>query len=124
MMIAKATHKPGTMNKTEAAYADHLELQRRLKQILSYCFEPLKLRLGKKCWYTPDFLVVNAEGELELHEVKAYWPGKRGKSGRVGGRAGWREDGRVKWKAAAARYPFRFVAAWRTRGGWQYEVAQ
>ncbi|MFQ1753542.1 DUF1064 domain-containing protein [Aeromonas veronii] len=48
---------PGTMNKTEQAYADHLRL----------------LMLADKTFYTPDFMVVRKDGLIELHEVKGFW---------------------------------------------------
>lgn len=83
------------MNQTEAAYFDHLLLLQAQGEILGAWFEPLKLKLGDNCTYTPDFLVLNAQTQiLELHEVKGFW----------------RDDARVKIKAAAAVYPFKFVA--------------
>ena len=43
------------MNKTEAAFAHQLGLLYAAGQIISSEFEPIKLNLGQKCWYTPDF---------------------------------------------------------------------
>jgi hypothetical protein len=45
----------GTMNKTEAAYAGHLELQRRAGDVEWFKFEALKFRLADNTFYTPDF---------------------------------------------------------------------
>ena len=103
---ALAVRRDDGMNKTEAAYADRLSLLQRSGEILSFAFEPIKLRLGKACWYTPDFMVVNAAGEIEFHEVKGFW----------------RDDARVKIKAAAHAYrPFRFIAAQLVRREWKFE---
>lgn len=102
---ARAIEKESRMNKIETDYAGQLELQRRVDAINSYAFEPLKLRLADNTYYTPDFLVCRDDGVLECHEVKGYW----------------REDARVKIKAAAELFPFRFVAVTRDRGVWQFE---
>ena len=61
-----ATHKPrprvrpipGTMNKTEEAYGQLLELLKRTGEIRDYQFEGIKLRLAARTFYTPDFVVV------------------------------------------------------------------
>ncbi len=93
------------MNKTEAAYAQRLELLKRAGEILDYMFEPLKLRLADNTFYTPDFLVVRTE-RLELHEVKGFW----------------RDDARVKWKVAAEQYwIFAWAAVRRKSGVWTWE---
>ena len=65
--------KAGTMNKTEARYAAHLELQKSAGVIAWYGFEVLKLRLADKCFYDTDFLVLRADGLLEIHEVKGFF---------------------------------------------------
>lgn len=100
----------GAMNKTEAAYAVHLELQRAAGAVLWWKFEPIKLRLANSTFYTPDFAVMIASREIELHEVKGFW----------------QDDARVKIKVAADQYPmFGFVAikaqAKRDGGGWLRE---
>jgi hypothetical protein len=98
--------KQGEMNKTEAAYASHLEAERIEGQILWYKFEGIKLRLADATFYTPDFLVMAADNTLECHEVK-----------------GWMEDdANVKIKVAASMYPLRFVLVKvrpkKDGGGW------
>lgn len=97
------------MNKTEEAYQRYLEGQKLLGEVLEYWFEHLKLRLAQNTFYTPDFLVLGACGELECHEVKGYWE----------------DDARVKIKVAASIYPFRFIAVQplpkRAGGGWKVE---
>ena len=52
----------GTMNKTEAAYADHLELQRHAGEVLWFKFEPLKFRLADATFYQPDFMLLTKDG--------------------------------------------------------------
>lgn len=62
--------KTGQMNKTESAYCQHLEQRKRAGEIAWYRFEGIKLRLADNTFYTPDFAVMLATGEMELHEVK------------------------------------------------------
>lgn len=86
--------KTGAMNKTEEAYAAHLEGLKAAGDIAWYKFEGIKLRLADNCFYTADFAVMRCDGAIELHEVKGFWA----------------DDARVKIKVAAELYPFRFVA--------------
>ena len=69
--------------------------------------EAVKLRLADKTFYTPDFVVIRADGGIELHEVKGHWE----------------DDARVKIKVAATQHPwFRFLAVKAGKTGWQYET--
>jgi hypothetical protein len=113
--IPKAVSRPidplAGMNKTEAAYAKDLELRRLAREIVLWRFEPFKLRLAGKTFYTPDFEVMLPNGQIEFHEVKGGF---------------WRDDARVKIKVAAETFPeFRFLAVTKRRkqdgGGWQVE---
>lgn len=101
--------KTGMMNKTEAAYADYLEKQRHSGVVLWYKFEGVKLRLADNTFYTPDFFVMLANGQLQAHEVKGFW----------------QDDARVKIKVAADMYPFQFLAITvrqkKKGGGWEFE---
>src|SRR5262249_40067213 len=101
--------KPGEMNKTEAQYAAHLHGMQCASEIIWFKFEAIKLRLADNTFYSPDFLVLNAGHEIEVHEVKGFWE----------------DDARVKIKVAAALYPFRFMAvrakAKKDGGGWVFE---
>lgn len=102
--------KVGAMNKSEAAYAEHLGRAKASGVVLWYRFEGIKLRLADNTFYTPDFAVMAADGVIECHEVKGNW---------------WQGDARAKIKIAADMYPFRFFAM-RTRakkdgGGWAIE---
>lgn len=62
----------GTMNGSEQRYAQHLDYRIRKGEIVAYWFEPLKFRLADKTWYAVDFLVMLADGLLELHELKGF----------------------------------------------------
>ena len=94
------------MNKTEAKYAQHLEMRKRALEIIDYRFEEFKIVLGFQCTYLPDFFVVMADKTIEIHEVKGFW----------------RDDARVKIKAAARLFPwFKFVAVqWKAKQ-WKFE---
>ena len=98
--------KPGRLNKTEAEYAAMLELRKRAGEIAWYAFEAMKLRLADNTFYTPDFTVKLASGEMQQHEVKGFWT----------------DDARVKIKVAAELFPFQFLAVKKVRGGaWERE---
>lgn len=104
-------HVPGTMNKTEAAYYQELMGRKAAGEIEDFRFEAVKLRLAPSTFYTPDFMVMTAEGLLEFHEVKGGY---------------WFDDARVKIKVAAEMFRiFRFIAvkkkAKKAGGGWEVE---
>jgi hypothetical protein len=99
---ARGRPVPGTMNGTEAAYAALLEAKRRAGQVRHVGFETIKLILADRTTYTPDFVVLDAEGLLEFHEVKGFM----------------RDDARVKLKVAARLFPwctFRLIRKEKTR---------
>lgn len=93
------------MNKTEAAYAAHLQLRQHAGEVSWFAFEAVKLRLADKTFYTPDFTVMLADGTIEQHEVKGFWE----------------DDARVKIKVAAALFPFRFLGIKKAGAGWAVE---
>lgn len=86
--------KAGTMNATEAEYASVLNAELQAGTVSWFKFEGVKLRLADNTFYTPDFAVMLASGEMQIHEVKGFWT----------------DDARVKIKVAADLYPFRFYA--------------
>ncbi|HBR2909581.1 TPA: DUF1064 domain-containing protein [Klebsiella pneumoniae] len=108
-MQALGRLKAGQMNKTEEAYCSYLELRRRYGEIAWFRFEGIKLRLADNMFYTPDFAVMLANGQMELHEVKGFWT----------------DDARVKTKVAADQYPFRIIGVTKLQakagGGWKVE---
>lgn len=97
------------MNKTEARYAQDLELQKRAGTILWYKFEGFTLTLAPGARFTPDFAVLHCSETLEFHEIKGFW----------------REAARVRIKVAASLYPFKFIAIQAVKqkdgGGWKVE---
>lgn len=100
--------KASQMNKTELEYADTLEKQKYIGDILWYKFEGIKFRLADNTFYSPDFAVMLSTGEMQIHEVKGFWE----------------DDAKVKIKVAADLYPFTFIAvskkAKKHGGGWEY----
>lgn len=112
-LYAKGRLRPGEMNATESAYAAFLEAEQQAGRIEKFWFESMKVKIAAgKCWYTPDFMVLRPNGEIELHEVK-------------GTLAVFQDDARVKVKVAASQYPFRmfvvFPKAKRQGCGWNIE---
>jgi hypothetical protein len=91
----------GAMNKTEAAYAAHLELRKRDGDVLWYRFEGIKLRLADNTFLTVDFALMRADGSLEMHEVKGFM----------------QDDANVKIKVAADQYPFKFFIVRKSKIG-------
>ena len=107
--LALGRMKSGVRNATEADYEKLLETRRCIGEVLWYRFEGITLRIAKGVSYTPDFVVMLASGEIELHEVKGYW----------------RDDSRAKTRVAAEQFPFRIIAITRPSrkkgAGWVYE---
>lgn len=108
-LFALGRLKSGERNKTEEAYEKELELQKQTGLILWYMFEGITFKLAKDTRYTPDFVVMLANGEIECREIKSIW----------------RDDAKAKIKVASALFPFRFVAIYAKRkkegGGWRLE---
>ena len=101
--------------KSEARYAQYLEGLRLAGEIVRWEYEPITLKIGVDCRYTPDFLVVTREQwsedagpmitELQFREVK--------------GPHAHREKGIVKLRAAAKQYPeFSFMLVTIDCGHW------
>lgn len=105
--VATGTVRDTDMNKTEAEYAGMLEARRVSGEILWWAYEAMTLKLADNTRYTPDFLLMLADGALEVHETKGGFI---------------REDGWLKLKVAAGMFPFRFFLcqkqAKKAGGGW------
>lgn len=95
--------KAGKMNKTEAAYYNYLEVQKRIGEVLWYEFEPMNLRIADKCFYKVDFLVLTKTGLLEVHEIKGGYI---------------TDDSLVKFKTAGEKFPFKFRMIALIKGQW------
>ena len=98
--------KAGVMNKSESAYAQELEAQKHAGLILWYGFEVMTFKLAADTRYTPDFVVMLANNQLQAREVKGFWQG----------------DAKVKIKVASALFPIQFIAiharSKKDGGGW------
>lgn len=81
------------MNKLESAYAQVLEFRKRAGEVLWYAYESMNLRLADKTFWKPDFLVLMADGSLEIHECKGHFE----------------DHARVRVKVAAELYPFKIL---------------
>jgi len=117
------------MNKTEARYAQYLDLLKKAGEIIDYKFEPMKFILSSNIegarnavTYTPDFLIVYPE-HFEFVDVKA-----RGKAKTVMSKSGklrkqqWssmRDDARAKINIAAELFPwFRWAVYYLDGSRW------
>lgn len=101
----------GTMNKTEAAYAQRLELMKHTGEILDWKFHPMNIRLADRTFYEVDFLVMHADCSLAIHETKGGFTS---------------EKGQLKIKLVAETLPwFRFFKCIKLPekegGGWKIE---
>ncbi len=106
-MPTRTMSRTDGMNKLEARYArEVLDIRQMAGEIVSWKYEAIKLRLAKRTYYTPDFLVFSRNG-FEIHETKGHW----------------KDDSRVKIKVAAEMFPeFKFVAVQLHKGIWIYET--
>lgn len=109
------------MNKLEQAYDALLAGRKLVGEIADYWYEGITLKLAEGTRYTPDFLVLMPDGELQFHEVKA------GMAVKVDGvatgetKAMSEDASRIKIKIAAERFPFRFIMAYCRKGQWFYD---
>ena len=95
-LSGRSPHRSGDMNRLEKNYYEEVLKPKLLAGEYTWvAFEPFKLRLADNTFYTPDFVAISKDGQLEVHEVKGFWE----------------DDARVKWKIAAEQfYFFRFFA--------------
>lgn len=110
-MQAKGRLPAGQMNESEKAYAEVLEARKRAGEVEWWVFEGIRLNLAPRTTLTPDFVVMLAGGELQLHDVK-------------GAKAIIQEDAKVKMKVARAKFPFAlfYVFPPKRKGGeWTLE---
>ncbi len=96
---------PKFKSKAEARYAQLLEARKRAGEIADWDYEALTLVVGRAesmvSRLTPDFVVHQHDGAIELHEVK-----------------GWlRDDARAKLLAAVRQWPgFAWWLVWARKG--------
>lgn len=104
--VSRGALRPSRMNGTERAYSVVLEARRQAGELLWWAYEVVTLKLADDTRYTPDFAVMLANGELEMHETKGFM----------------RDDAWVKLKVAAEKFPFRFRLVKREKGAWTERV--
>jgi len=102
----------------EREFAEYLQLKKLIGEIREYEYEPYALELAPfnlasdktPTVYTPDFVVVNAEGKREIYEVKGYM---------------WSRDSvRLRWAADKYRDEYDFflvtkVTKGKLKGNWK-----
>jgi len=94
-------------NKTEREFWQITESRVKAGELQWAGWECCKFLVGAGvCWYCPDVIALDAGGNLIAYEVKGFW----------------RDDARVKIKAAAKQYPWiRFIAVRKTKSMWVEE---
>jgi hypothetical protein len=70
----------GKMNKTEAAYAQILAARKHDGTIQDWKFHAIRVRLADNTFYEPDFLVLAADGQIEIHECKGSFTTQAGQT--------------------------------------------
>ena len=115
---AKTSENGDGMNKTERRYSEHLESLKAAGEIVWFKFGCLSLKLAKATHYRPDFLVVMADGSIQIHEVKG---AKKDANGNPGFYA--REDSWLKIKIVSEMYPcFVFKIVFPAGRQWREKV--
>lgn len=90
------------MNKTESEFLRQLSVLHPNDVIL---FEAIKLRIADRCYYCPDFMMIDLHCRLTFVEVK--------------GKHIW-EDSMIKFKAAREMYPWAAFEMHQKRAdGWR-----
>jgi hypothetical protein len=95
-----AYERPSKLNKTEAAYFEHLKARQRIGEFRRVDAHPEHLRLADSTFYIPDFRVVTVAGVIEFHEVKGFL----------------RDDSWAKLKIAVEMHPYRFLIVRLAKG--------
>lgn len=108
---------PKSMNKGETAYYAHLAMEQRLGAVAFFEYEGITLKLGEDLRYTPDFLVMLADGSIQFHEIKGRKKFKRPDGSVIREGPFVEEDARAKIVMAAAKFPFPFRMVWPAANG-------
>lgn len=97
---------PGRMNRLETSYAALLDNRKHKGEILAWWFEAVAFRVGERCFWHPDFLVMLADGTLEIHDTKGFT----------------KDDATVKARAVAAKFPMTvYHVTYTKKGGWKWQ---
>lgn len=94
------------MNALESRFAkEYLDLLRLGGEIQWWRYEPMRFRIGSSAFYKPDFVVLDAVGQVVAYETKGHW----------------REAARARIKVAADLFPWvRFIGV-TSSNGWTFE---
>jgi hypothetical protein len=103
----RSRRKPGERTKVEQKYELHLEARKQAGEVQWYWYELCKFRLADRSYWTPDYMVLLADGTLEAHECK----------GRSGDGPWMEEDARLKARFAGETLPVPVVVVWPLKGG-------
>lgn len=95
----------GQMNGLERSYSELLDVHKAAGRVLAWWYERVTFKLADDTRFTPDFMVLAADGVLELHETKGFM----------------RDDARVKLKVCAEMFPFRVKLVKKVKGGFTVE---
>lgn len=97
-------HVKGKMNGTEREYYQiYIRPLELTGEVIKCEFETLSLKLGKRCFYNPDFILTMRDESKQVHEVK-------------GGLI--RDDARVKYLWACEKYGTQYIfQAWQKKKG-------
>lgn len=107
--VANTEGRDRGMNKTERTYSQYLTALGA-----TWLYEPLKFRLADLTYYSPDFMVIRASGEVVFIDTKAQWKGAKTFHSE--------DDAKVKIKVVAEQFPwFTFQVAWN-KDGWQHKT--
>jgi hypothetical protein len=112
--------KAGVMNRTEAAYARHLEARKHAGEVVWYGFEKVTFKLASDVRFTPDFVALMADGQLICLEVKGTTT-KTSSAGVKSKAPYFRDDARAKIRIAAELIPMAFVVVYLVAGEWVEE---
>lgn len=111
---------PKGLNKTEQAYADHLQQFYLARNILWWGFEAMTFKLAHDTRYTPDFIVLMADATIRCVDTKG------ARLNRSTGTTTYyaEEDSKIKIKVAAKLFPFfRWSYVFKNKAGeWQEVV--
>lgn len=114
--LALGRMKSGAMNRTEAAYGQHLEARKIAGEVLWYAFEIATFKLADDLRFTGDYMVLLASGQLEIHEIKGTTT-KKLKSGPAKAPY-FHGDAKTKVRMAAELVPMAFKVCYLVAGNW------
>lgn len=120
-VVAHGRPRVERFNKTEAAYASHLNLRKITGEVIWFQFEGMTFKLANDCRYSPDFAVLLTDGTMEMHEIKGTEKRVK-KSGEGYSVPRFEDDAKAKIEVAAAQFPVVFKVVYMVDGNWIEKV--